>query len=359
MSTTIPTIESTIFDGNNDLMILTNKNIVSKISNADDLPLCSVASYSIVEYLSSETSVAIERIDDISAAYFKLSNALTSNISAVSSILSTTLDNKIQIDGTPINDNHLNIEHIALSDYHNLVTLDGGILSNTLYIVSSDTLNMYDEKIQNLANGESEFDAINLGQLNVAKTNLENAITTVSNELSNETNRAQLIENAISTNLTVEIDRASAKDIELQNSINSISTNIDNKIWIDGNNTTNLSLCHISQEDYYDTVLTATDEEISNVLFIISGDNHNAFGKRITNLYCNPDELSDAATVEYVNSKISTESNLKTKEFAEMLYDSLSSNGISAGANFDDLDAQHALSVLLSLANTLNDYLKA
>jgi hypothetical protein len=74
MSTTTPTIKSTIFDGNNDLMILTNKNIVSKITNADDLPLCSVASYSIAEYLSSETSVAIERIDDISATYFKLSN---------------------------------------------------------------------------------------------------------------------------------------------------------------------------------------------------------------------------------------------------------------------------------------------
>jgi hypothetical protein len=79
-----------------------------------------------------------------------------------------------------------------------------------------------------------------------------------------------LIENAISTNLTAEIDRASTKDIELQNSIDLISTNIDNKIWVDGNNATNLSLCHISQEDYYDTVLTATDEEISNVLLFRS-----------------------------------------------------------------------------------------
>jgi hypothetical protein len=62
-------------------------------------------------------------------------------------VLSTALDNKIYIDGTPIKDAPLKVEHIALSDYHNLVTSDGGILSNALYIVSSDTLNMYNEKI--------------------------------------------------------------------------------------------------------------------------------------------------------------------------------------------------------------------
>jgi hypothetical protein len=49
--------------------------------------------------------------------------------------------------------------------------------------------------------------------------------------------------------------------------------------------------------------------------------------------------LKDAATIEYVNDKISSESNLNMKDFAKMIYDSLSSTGISAGANISDLNA--------------------
>jgi hypothetical protein len=37
------------------------------------------------------------------------------------------------------------------------------ILSNTLYIVSSDALNMYGEQIKNLADGKISSDAANLG----------------------------------------------------------------------------------------------------------------------------------------------------------------------------------------------------
>ena len=43
-----------------------------------------------------------------------------------------------------------------------MLNKEDGPLSNTLYIVSSDALNMYGERIENVADGISANDAVNL-----------------------------------------------------------------------------------------------------------------------------------------------------------------------------------------------------
>jgi hypothetical protein len=52
------------------------------------------------------------------------------------------------------------IEHISQEDYHKLV-VDETIDNNKLYIVSSDIINVYGEKIINVAEPENENDATN------------------------------------------------------------------------------------------------------------------------------------------------------------------------------------------------------
>ena len=66
------------------------------------------------------------------------------------------MDNKIFIDGAKAES--LSALHISQDEYHQKV-IDGTVLSNELYIVSSDTFNMYDERIVNLAEPELSSDA--------------------------------------------------------------------------------------------------------------------------------------------------------------------------------------------------------
>lgn len=70
--------------------------------------------------------------------------------------LSTAVDNKIFTDGVKVES--LSVLHISQDEYHQKV-VDGTVLSNELYIVSSDTFNMYDERIVNLAEPELSSDA--------------------------------------------------------------------------------------------------------------------------------------------------------------------------------------------------------
>jgi hypothetical protein len=86
----------------------------------------------------------------------------TQDRKAADDYLSGAIDNKVFIDGTAVKS--LSVENISQDDYHTLVS-NGDVDSNTVYIVSSDTYNMYDQKIINLADGTEEKDAVNFGQI--------------------------------------------------------------------------------------------------------------------------------------------------------------------------------------------------
>jgi predicted methyltransferase len=78
--------------------------------------------------------------------------------------LQNIVDNKIYIDS--ISTDSLSICNISQDDYHKLIVeSNGSIPPNVLYVVSSDSLNMYGEKIENLADGIISSDAVNLKQL--------------------------------------------------------------------------------------------------------------------------------------------------------------------------------------------------
>jgi hypothetical protein len=56
---------------------------------------------------------------------------------------------------------NLEVRHISQDDYHALVK-DNNVLSNIIYVVSSDEMNMYNERIINVADAISSNDAVNL-----------------------------------------------------------------------------------------------------------------------------------------------------------------------------------------------------
>ena len=118
-----------------------------------------------------------QEVKDISVA---LSNDYVAKVEALNTALSTDL--KTEIDSRILADtalekkidekiyvrnqyvNSLSIVNIAQDAYHKLVD-DGEVDPNTVYIVSADTYNMYNQKIIQLAPGTEEKDAVNFGQL--------------------------------------------------------------------------------------------------------------------------------------------------------------------------------------------------
>ena len=107
---------------------------------------------------------------------------------AAEAALKSDVDNKIFIDG--LSAQTLSIMHISQDEYHNVVTSDTGADPNTIYVVSSDSLNLYGEKITNLADGTDKNDAVNVGQLSSVSADLQTKITNAVNggvnQLSNQ-----------------------------------------------------------------------------------------------------------------------------------------------------------------------------
>ena len=80
--------------------------------------------------------------------------------------------------------------------------------------------------------------------------------------------------------------------------INSLSTAIDQKIYIDSISSQSLSAIHISQEDFYQKVIASAI--LSNELYVVSSNYINAYDTQIKNV-AKPEEKNDASTKQYVD----------------------------------------------------------
>ena len=180
----------------------------------------------------------------------------------------------------------LEVVHISQEDYHNLVTSDK-IDDSTLYIVSSDVLNLYGEKIINVATPENDSDAATKKYVDDLSVNLKNdiKIPTKTSELTNDSDFTT----------TTELNKVKTATNDLSNELKTKSS-----ITIDGVKS-DLSVVHISKDDYHELVI---NEDIDNsTLYIVSSDNLNAYGEKITNVLSGEDD-TDATNVAQVKSYI-------------------------------------------------------
>jgi hypothetical protein len=99
--------------------------------------------------------------------------ALSANVKAVVDELSGKIENKVKVDGEKVET--LNVQRIDAAAYHDLV-VNETVDANTLYIVSSDHLNAFGEKITNVADGTELSDAVNYGQLTQVSADITNRI---------------------------------------------------------------------------------------------------------------------------------------------------------------------------------------
>ena len=130
----------------------------------------------------SSLSVALSgEIDTLSAK-------LSGEISSLSGALSNEISVRAMISVDTVPTNEFKLQHISRDEYHDLVlSVDGKTVDpNTLYVVSSDDMLMYGQKITDLKDGELSNDACTYGQLSVFKTDLSGEINSLSGALSGE-----------------------------------------------------------------------------------------------------------------------------------------------------------------------------
>lgn len=112
--------------------------------------------------------------DKVTNACEDLHTVINDNLETIS----TTVDQKIIVDG--LSTDQLSLQHIDIHDYASML-LDDLVLSNQLYIVSSDFIDAYGQPIKNVANPTELSDATNKGYVDdkfaKIKTALANALT--------------------------------------------------------------------------------------------------------------------------------------------------------------------------------------
>ena len=226
--------------------------------NVDSNSIYIVSSDNINAYGERITNVAepVDLSDAVNKSYVdsavgSIQDAI-SNLNIIDTLLCAKIDEKsdIFVDSEKSN---LNIKHISQEEYHNLVATDA-VETSVLYIVSSDSLNMYGEQIKNLSAGTDIYDAVNVEQLC----------------------------NAISS-------------IEIPENISELNNDEKySKILVDGIAETNFEIKHVSQEEYHNLVKEGTNV-LSNVLYVVSSENLNVYNERIVNV-ADGISANDAAT---------------------------------------------------------------
>ena len=133
--------------------------------------------------LSTEISAeAIARDEAIEALSTALSTDLSSEINARKendAYLSTKIDAKIYAqvgdDAKPVSVDTLTMHKISAEKYAELLK-NGGIVETDLYVISSDYIDGYGERVKNVANGEEATDAATYGQVIDLSTALSNDV---------------------------------------------------------------------------------------------------------------------------------------------------------------------------------------
>ena len=209
----------------------------------------------------SSLSVGFDKLFDLhdGKSLNDLSDEIGSEIKELSAALSGEISARamISVDRDPTNE--FKFKHISRDEYHDLVLSvdDKTVDPNTLYVISSDNMSMYGQKITDLKDGELSGDACTYGQLSAFKTDLSGEISSLSGALSGEIGALSgKLSAEISSRTMLSVDRKSVQEFRFY---------------------------HISQEDYHDLVMGDGKSIYGvscdpNTLYVISSDDMSMYG---------------------------------------------------------------------------------
>lgn len=165
------------------------KNLATPTEQSDATPKkyvddnVAVASQALSDYIDEQVTIASE---DFSNYVDDTVNVVSTDINDDLASISAVVDQKINIDG--LSADQLRLQHVDLNDYITLLSNDL-ILSNQLYVISSDFIDAYGQQVKNVAKPIELSDATNKGYVDdkfaKVKTALADVLTVSIEETSN------------------------------------------------------------------------------------------------------------------------------------------------------------------------------
>ena len=165
------------------------KNLATPTEQSDATPKkyvddnVAVASQALSDYIDEQVTIASE---DFSNYVDDTVNVVSTDINDDLASISAVVDQKINIDG--LSADQLRLQHVDLNDYITLLSNDL-ILSNQLYVISSDFIDAYGQQVKNVAKPIELSDATNKGYVDdkfaKVKTALADVLTVNIEETSN------------------------------------------------------------------------------------------------------------------------------------------------------------------------------
>ena len=250
-------------------------------------------------------SVKPYQLYSLSCNVYNLSVNLSTDLSvekvrAISVVteLSDAISSKIYIDD--VSTESLCAIHCSMDDYYRRV-IDGSVLSNELYILSGEYVNIYNQKIKFVDAPVDSTDAATKGYVDDAisklSTDLSTDISALSDGISADVKQLSTDVSTISAGLTADVKYLSTE-------VSAVSTLLSNdiscKIGADGRYLSTLSILHIDDDDYYD--LVKNYHVNPDTLYIVSGDYNNAYDLQVKYV-AEPTDDSDATNKKYVDDK--------------------------------------------------------
>ena len=359
----------------------------------------------IIDFKNTRDVWSMSSIADLCLALSTSISSLSDSTIESDKVLSTSIDSKIIVDG--ISAESLSAQHISQEDYYNLVSTDSTI-SNVLYIVSSDHVNVYGQQIKNVAQPTDLSDAATKGYIDSSISNslsnfykksetssaveLSSALTSLADVLSTKLEQDDVnisyhdqkiwlsskshvtsvdcidfIKDGMlstvelcGTTLIMNFNTDAGSDpisVELSNfvdnyddKISSLSDTIDNKIFVSDSISgisgySDLSVVKLGANEY--ASLLTSDALLSNAIYIIKDDYIDAYGQQMKNLAA-PSDLSDAATKGYVDN-VSGD----VQSIVSTIYDSLISIDNIASFN-ENSNLSVAINAIVTIRDTLS-----
>lgn len=201
----------------------------------------------------------------------------------------------------------LTIRKINAQDYASLEQ-PAKELSDTIYVIDGDDMNMFNSKITNLHSPEADTDAATKGYVDTAIDELQAFSTTAAETLSGDLTALMSTTSAETcTSAAAYTDAVSTSlSTSLQGNIDEANNKIDSKIQLVSNveptkDVETLSIYKMTAASYKE--LTEEDKAISNVIYSITDADCNMFGSKIVELGA-PTVSDDAATKDYVDTTV-------------------------------------------------------
>lgn len=239
-----------------------------------DTSLSDKTKLSIITHVKQDCGV-------VSISAKELTEGCVSNLCADIKNLCCGISSKVYIDNSAEGVSgytELSVVKLTKEAYENLVA-NNACNPKTIYVVSSDYIDAYGQKIQNLKDATDDADAVNLKQLSNTVSDTSDTLTGIINSTSATlTTKLTGTVSSVSSFLDEKIDSR----IEIEDSVSGL---------INGNS--NLKVVKLKSSEYESIVLSAQPSAIASTLYVVEYDNVNAYGAKV--VHVGDAKLSDDA----------------------------------------------------------------